>query len=184
MSNVAKLQREKLVCTKLIFQEKYKTRKGSHVKKIQKYLNKQWKLFTYYRQVKLEDVCKIANVRIKWVTLFNRMCQLKQFIAEKRIAAAQKIEKCHKLCQSGFLWNVKIRENCMVCRTKESWKKMSKQFFIRDFVGMPVTQKEANILSKPVEIVVRIVRKLRKVRKESFFTKNLNDFSKKITNLT
>lgn len=61
---------------------------------------------------------------------------------------------------------------------------MSKQFFIRDFVGMPVTQKEANILSKPVEIVVRIVRKLRKVRKESFFTKNLNDFSKKITNLT
>lgn len=33
MSNVAKLQREKLVCTKLIFQEKYKTRKGSHVKK-------------------------------------------------------------------------------------------------------------------------------------------------------
>lgn len=50
---------------------------------------------------------------------------------------------------------------------------MSKQFFIRDFVGMPGTQKEANILSKPVEIVVRIVRKLRKVRKESFFTTNL-----------
>ena len=73
MSNVAKLLREKLVCTKLIFQEKYKTRKGSHVKKIQKYLNKQWKLFTYYRQVKLEDVYKIANVRKKRVTLFNRM---------------------------------------------------------------------------------------------------------------
>lgn len=61
---------------------------------------------------------------------------------------------------------------------------MSKQFFIRDFVGMPGTQKEANILSKPVEIVVRIVRKLRKVRKESFFTKKLKDFSTKITYLT
>ena len=51
------------------------------------------KLNTYYRQVKLEDVDKIANVRIKWVTLFNRMYQLKQLLAKKRIPTAQKIEK-------------------------------------------------------------------------------------------
>ena len=51
------------------------------------------KLNTYYRQVKLEDVDKIANVRIKWVTLFNRMCQPKQLLAKKRIPTAQKIEK-------------------------------------------------------------------------------------------